>query len=417
MRIFITSVGTRGDVEPFLAIGEILQRRGHQITYAFPQQFSQLVPKTADFFALSPRIIELIQSKQGQIMMGKANIFKKLRALKYLYKQGKVINNAIAKQHFEALQATQPELIIHNPKCSYPFIWGLNKNISTILISPVPYIIHKVDHHPHLGFQKNLGKSLNHLTYKLSNYGLVKTIYDIQKKITDKTTLFSKKEILKELMNKKIIYSISPSLFKAPKYWPKNTKVLGYYHRDISQKWLPTDKVKLFLKTYNKPVFLSFGSMQSNQAQKTSKLLYAVFDKLKIPVIVNTAEKGLIALETYSNKNRFLFVNEIPYNWIMSKVYAVVHHGGSGTTHTGIKHACPTLIIPHIIDQYIWNNLIYELGIGPKGNSINRLTSNKFEKALNDLYENKKYKTNANVLSTQINKENIKEKILNFIKA
>jgi len=416
MRIFITSIGTRGDVEPFLALGEILQLQGYRIAYAFPQQFTELVPEAADFYPLTPKIIELIQSKEGQIVMGKAHIFKKLKALKYLYKKGKVINHTIANQHFEALQTEKPELIIHNPKCSYPFIWGLEKQLKTILLSPVPYVIHTVKDHPHLGFKSNYGIFINRLTYRLANYGLVKTIFDIQKSIKGKTKLFTKKQIHKELLNKKIIYSISPSVFKAPKYWPKNAKVIGHYHKSISQKWSPTEKVKLFLKTYNKPVFLSFGSMQNTQPQQTSKLIYAVFDKLKIPVIVNTAEKGLIAIETYSSKSHFLFVNEIPYNWIMSKVYAVVHHGGSGTTHIGIKHACPTLIIPHIIDQYTWNNLIYELGVGPKGNSINRLTSNKFEKALNDLYENKNYKTNANALSAQISKVNIEE-LLNFITA
>lgn len=417
MQIFITSVGTRGDVEPFLALGEILQLQGYRIAYAFPQQFTELVPEAADFYPLTPKIIELIQSKEGQIVMGKAHIFKKLKALNYLYKKGKVINHTIANQHFEALQAEQPELIIHNPKCSYPFIWGLEKKLKTILLSPVPYVIHTVKDHPHLGFKSNYGIFINRLTYRLANYGLVKTIFDIQKNIKGKTKLFTKKEIHKELMNKKIIYSISPSVFKAPKYWPKNAKVLGHYQRNISQNWTPKKDIEQFLKTHEKPVFLSFGSMQNIQSQQISELIFSVFDKLKIPVIVNTAEKGLIALEAYKHKRHFLFINEIPYDWIMPRVYAVVHHGGSGTTHAGIRFSCPTLIIPHIIDQYVWNDLVYELGIGPKGQSINNLNLNSFEKLLKKLYQNNTYKTNVIKISNRMHDENFNKELISFITA
>ena len=59
--------------------------------------------------------------------------------------------------------------------------------------------------------------------------------------------------------------------------------------------------------------------------------------------------------------DHILFVNNIPYDWIFGNMYAVVHHGGSGTTHTALKNGRPGLIIPHIVDQFYWGRTIEQL--------------------------------------------------------
>lgn len=47
MKIILISIGTRGDMEPFLSIGEILKEKGHQVICAFPEQFRDLAEKVA----------------------------------------------------------------------------------------------------------------------------------------------------------------------------------------------------------------------------------------------------------------------------------------------------------------------------------------------------------------------------------
>lgn len=46
MKVLITSIGTRGDMEPFLAIAELLKNKGHEVTCLFPDQFKPLVGDT-----------------------------------------------------------------------------------------------------------------------------------------------------------------------------------------------------------------------------------------------------------------------------------------------------------------------------------------------------------------------------------
>jgi len=52
MKIVLMSIGTRGDIEPFLAIEDILQGRGHEVICAFPGQCRDLVEnRNLEFFS------------------------------------------------------------------------------------------------------------------------------------------------------------------------------------------------------------------------------------------------------------------------------------------------------------------------------------------------------------------------------
>lgn len=80
MKIFLHSLGTRGDVEPFLAIGSKLQKMGHEVVYTFPEQFKNLCPSNARFYPLNRSFIELIESPEGKTVMGKASWPAKLNS-------------------------------------------------------------------------------------------------------------------------------------------------------------------------------------------------------------------------------------------------------------------------------------------------------------------------------------------------
>lgn len=415
MKILLTSIGTRGDIEPFLAVGEVLRRRGHYIIYSFPQQFESIVKQDDDFRPLSKKVIQLIESRDGRIVMGKANFLNKIMALFRLYKKSIKVNQILMRQQFNIIENENPDLIIHNVKCNYPLIWSLKYNSKqTVLISPVPYFMYYAKGHSHIGFNKDFGSYLNKLTYKLSNYGLVKTIYDAQK-FLPKITKFKKKDIKKQLFQKKLIYTISPSLFQRPDYWPNNVQVLGHHERDKINEWSPDSSLLKFLNKFPKVLFITFGSMVNSHPEENSKLIYQVLDDLKIPTIINTASGGLMTLEDYQNREHLHFVDQIPYEWILPRVQAMVHHGGSGTTHLALKYACPTLILPHIIDQFGWNSLISELGAGPKGISINKLSRKKLEPLIVDLIQNSEYSLKTKELSKQMINEEYEERLCNFI--
>ena len=413
MKIILTSIGTRGDMEPFLAIGEILKENGHTIICLFPEQFRILVEDSGfQFESLGSEFIKMLDSPAGRIAMGGGKFgFNKMKAYIKLISIQQEVNKAMILKQEAVIEREQPDRIVHNGKVMYPIVWGLDNN-KRVLVSPVPYI-HYVKDHAHVAFNKNFGTFINKLTYQLANFGLIKTIsgslklLSIPKKITTK-------EIKRALLENKAIYTVSPSLFKRPEYWDDNIQVLGYHERKKTTNWEPSRKLTSFLEKHQKTILVTFGSMiNKNPSQKTEVIL-DILERNNIPAIINTASGGLVEPKTY-NKDYFHFVKQIPYDWVFPKLYAVIHHGGSGTTHTAVKYGCASLIVPHIIDQYVWNKIVSKNGLGPLGVDVSDINVNLLEPRIIDLYTNKSYKETAEKIGQEIKNESFKMQICKTI--
>lgn len=407
MKILLIAVGTRGDIEPFLAIAEILHKKGHKVICCFPEQFKK-IDNTYEFIGLNSKFLELLDSNEGKIVMGgKATILKKAKAYYKIYKQGKEINKLLCKEQNEIIKKEQPDKIIYHIKASYPLIFETNNPNKTILVSPIPYIIHPVFNHPHIGFNFNLGSYISRLTYKLANYGLIKNIQSVSSSFFDEKVITTKK-IKEALYSCKMFYTISPSLFNQPNYWDNNIKVIGYHERNKTINWKPTTELLNFIKKHKRIVFVTFGSMVNNAPIQKTKLIIKVMENLEVPAIINTSSGGLMEPKEY-NSNLFYFVSDIPYEWVLPQVYAVIHHGGSGTTHMAIKYACPSLIIPHIIDQFLWDDVNSNKRLGPKGIKISRISEKNLTKKIIDLTSNPLYKENTLEISEKMKNEKFEE--------
>jgi len=401
-------------MEPFLAIGEILKDKGHHIICAFPDQFRDLVEDSnMDFASLGTKFIQMLDSNVGRTFLGGGGSgLKKFFAFVKLAIWQRKINKELVSKQYEIIERERPDRIVHNGKAMYPVIWGLDNPGMTTLISPVPYL-HYVKNHTHVAFNSNFGPFLNKLTYSIANYGLIKTIM-ISIKWVKITRGISQKQIQNALFSNDAIYTISPSLFQRPDYWRENIKVLGYHERNKILNWHPDNKLNDFLNKHLKILFITFGSMTNPEPEEKTRLILEILERNNIPAIINTASGGLIKPDKFDSK-LYYFIPRIPYDWILPKIYGIIHHGGSGTTHMALKYGCATLIIPHIIDQFVWNKIIYSKGAGPKGIKIGKITSKNLEPKILELVDNSSFKKKAEQIGSKMRKEDFKGDIYKFI--
>ena len=157
-----------------------------------------------------------------------------------------------------------------------------------------------------------------------------------------------------------------------------------------------------------------FKPQNAPKAPETVRLTPTPISVVKTPAIINTASGGLIKPDNFDT-GLIHFVSRIPYTWIFPRVYGVIHHGGSGTTHLALKYGCATMIIPHIIDQFVWNKIVSDTGAGPKGIDIGKIDTKNLESKILDLMNNDDYKKKAGQIRDQMNKEDLKEKLYNLI--
>ena len=378
MKIILTSIGTRGDVEPFLAIGKILKEKGHQVICAFSEQFRELTESCGiEFASLGKKNDDLLENDASRTVMGGAGIKKFFAYIKLM----KLALNQKAPQEkefklYELIKQERPDRIVYHSKNVYPLIWEYENRGKTIFVSPFPYL-HYVKGHPMLGLIKNYGEYINKLTFKFYDFGAVTATMTAKKwlQINDKIT---RKQLKNIIHSRKFIYTISPCLFPRPGYWESNIKILG--HQELKQEtdWKPEKKLTEFIEKHEKILFVTFGSMPNPEPKLKTKIILEILERNKIPAIINTASGGLIKPDNF-NSELIYFVSQVPYDWIFPKMYAVVHHGGAGTTHLAIKYGCASLIIPHFIDQFVWDKIISDLGVGPKGIKISKFSSSRFQ--------------------------------------
>ena len=413
MKIILISIGTRGDMEPFLAIGELFKEKGHEVICAFPEQFRSLVEDSGLGFAtLGSGFIEMLESETGkQAMGGGGSGLKKTLAIIKLARMQGTVNKEIIRKQYELVEKEQPDRIVYNGKAIYPVIWGVEHPEKTTMVSPVPYL-HYVKGHTHLAFNSNFGEYLNKLTFKLADWGLIKTIMGTLKWLPSPD--ITQAQIEAVLDRRQVIYTISPSLVPRPDHWPENRQVLGYHERDKTVNWQPTPELLQFLERHPKIILITFGSMTNPQPRQKTELIVEMLERHNIPTIINTAAGGLQELPSY-NRDLIYFVRRIPYDWVFPKMYAVIHHGGSGTTHMALKYGCASMIIPHIIDQFTWNKILHEKGLGPLGMKVGKITTATLEPKLLELVNNPAFKDAAEAMRAQMQKEDFQEALYEMI--
>ncbi len=413
MKIILTSIGTRGDIEPFLAIGKNLKEKGHQVICAFSEKFREATESCdIEFASLGRKNDDVLESDANREVMGGSGIRKFFALIKLMkLAQSQKIPQEKEFKLYELIKQERPDRIVYHSKNVYPLIWEYKNRGKTIFVCPFAYF-HYMKGHTFL-YGKNYGEFINKLTFKFYDFGVVTATMAAKKwlQIKDKIT---RRELKNVIHNRKFIYTISPSLFPRPSYWESNIKVLGHQELKRNTDWKPEKKLTEFIKKHEKILFITFGSMPNPEPKQKAKIFLEILEQNRIPAILNTASGGLVKPDKF-NSELIYFVSQISYDWIFPKMYAVIQHGGAGTTHLAIKYGCATMIIPHFMDQFVWDEIISELGVGPKGIRISRITSKNLGPKVLELLNNKSFKEKSAKIGNQMKKEDFEDELYKTI--
>jgi sterol 3beta-glucosyltransferase len=410
MRILLISLGTQGDIEPFLSQAALLEAEGHEIHCLFPEQFRTLVIELGyGFSGFDARFLELLTSDFGKAFLGgEGRFLEKGRNFFKLIKASFNLQANLINQQKQVLFQVNPNRVFFHPKAVYCLLAALNEPKRFIQLSPVPCILHAHQEFPHLGLSKfkPFNTKWNLWSYKLISSLKYLVIWKYLKPYTSdfSETSITKKSLAEFERNGMIIwYQISPTLFSKPAYWPENALVTGYIARNQKQDYVTDPELVAWLQKNPKAILLTFGSMVNHQPEQISEMILNTLEKHQIPTIVNLSWGGLVRTKTSSDL--FFFVEKIPYDWILPKLYGIIHHGGSGTTHSAAKSGAVQLLCPHIMDQYFWNRLVANLGLGPFGIPISKLKQKSFEKVVLEFWTKQEFKTKATEIALKIEHE------------
>ncbi len=384
-RILYISIGSRGDMEPFLASGEVASQAGHTVAFCFPAQFESLAKEVSPhFYPETAAFLQLLELPEVRNVMGQVgNAWSRILNILKISKQIQPIQEQLILDQEAAVAAFNPDQIVFHIKCIYPILWHLNTGNSISLLSPMPCTMHPVEDEPHIGFGKPRSRIWNRFTYILAEWALIhKSILGYGRAFIKMRNLRIAAADIKSLIRERlpVHYAIDTRLFSRPAYWPSQAQIIGFKERNKRKFYQEDPQLMQFLQKFPKPIFVTFGSMVNAQPHQIGSDLVEISQKHQIPMLVNTSWGGIQFTEPIPES--MYVVKDLPYDYILPKTGGIVHHGGSGTTHSALECGIPQAIIPHIGDQFFWNRCIGKTGYGITGFPIKQWSKVRFETLL-----------------------------------
>ncbi|XP_022992990.1 sterol 3-beta-glucosyltransferase UGT80B1 isoform X1 [Cucurbita maxima] len=383
LNIAILVVGTRGDVQPFLAIAKKLQEFGHRVRLATHTNFRNFVKSAdVDFYPLggdSRGLAEYMTRNKGFIPSGPGEISVQRKHLKVIIES---TLPACTEPDLETGMPFRAQAIIANaPAYGHTHVAEALR-VPLHIFFTMPWTPTNEFPHPLARVPQNTGYWISYIIVELLIWwGIRGSINEFRRKKLNLAPIAYFSTYRGSISHLPTAYMWSPSVVPKPKDWGPLVDVVGYCFLDRGFKYQPEEAVVQWIQKGTKPIYVGFGSMPLAEPQRTTDI---ILEALKETGLRGIIDRGLGGLGNCINvPENVLLVQDYPHDWLFRRCSAVVHHGGAGTTSTGLKAGCPTTIVPFFGDQFFWGETTHQKGLGPIPIPISQLNVGNLSNAIN----------------------------------
>ena len=377
MKISILTYGSRGDVQPFLALAVGLQKRGHEVKLAAPHRFANFVAQYNIPFAPlagDPEEISKAFNDAGH------NAVKMIRAI------GDYVNSIALDVTRGAFAACEDaDLIIH----SFLFTTGAHslaraRGIPDISIQTFP-IFAPTREYPPVALSSMPKGWLSYFGHWLNTqifwYGGNSGYRQKRKQHPDIFffDLFWPFADRPPRRTTPLLFAVSPAVLPPAREWSDHVNVTGYFFLDAHDAYKPSVELSRFLDAGSPPICVTFGSMIHRDGDRIADTVIESIRRAGQRAIILTGWDGW---RGRTSSDDFLFLESAPHDWLFPRCRAVIHHGGAGTTAAGLRAGIPNIVIPFAGDQMFWGKRVEALGAGPHPINVKGLDAERLVSAL-----------------------------------
>ncbi|MDG6101924.1 glycosyltransferase family 1 protein [Dactylosporangium aurantiacum] len=402
LRLVLVTLGSRGDVDPFLALAGALIARGHQV---------RLV--TQPDLAAGADGVELYR-----IDLGPTGDLLDLPAAKRLLRRP--FDPRAIRQLMDALEpgfemlyratvsaVADADAVVCHPMTFPALDVAQHAGVPAVHLHHVPAIptgrfpspsAHRVS--------GNYGAIGNRLTYAVERRLAWRLTAPVMNRLRDsvlrRPPLSASAALALHQRRVGAVAAVSPRVLPRPADWPDDVVVSGYLQtRPGTVSPLDPD-TRRFLDSGPPPVFVTLGSTPVPDAAAVARTVVAAASLSGHRLVVQDGTAKLGRGVTGENVHA---VEAIDYAALLPRVAAVVHHGGAGTLAQILRHGLPSLALPSFADQFFWAHRIRSAGVGPRPLPLRRLTTTRLAGLLDELMTTGRYADRAAEIGTAIRRE------------
>lgn len=407
MRICILTLGSRGDVQPYVALARGLRAAGYSPALLAAPSFRSFIESNGvewrSFDTGDPRA--MLHSQEGRALVrGIANPVRLVREM------ARMIEPLLEKGYGEAWQNSADADAILVAPTALPLAQALHERRGTPFACAFLQPGHATREFgswllPEPPRWLPFRGSLNRLTHKLAWEVLFKMVgraYDAARARV--LGLPPGRNPFAALASERwpTLYGFSRAVVPRPADWEPHVEITGYWFLDGDPAWRPPADLEAFLAAGPPPICVGFGSMPSPDPAALTREVVKALEAAGQRGLLLSGWGGLQEIEL----PRTMFALEAaPHDWLFPRMAAVVHHGGAGTTAAALRAGVPSLAVPFIADQWFWGGRIAALGAGPGTFSRRRLTAERFAPVLRDLASNPAHRAGARAVAAELARE------------
>lgn len=406
MKITILAIGSRGDVQPLVALGQGLQAVGHEVSIATHPMFETLVRNFGlSFFLVQSNVKEALESIAGQTAMESGT-----NPVRSWLNFARMINPIMLQTGSDCWAACQTtDAILYSPLGFY-FGPHIAEKLNVPAIATFLQPLHPTRTFPSYisPTQRNLGIIFNRFTHTIASsmYWLpyCSVVNQWRQEQLSLSPIPLRVNHVKQMymQRKPAIYGISPNVLPNPPDWGDHIEITGYWFLDTSADWQPPTDLVDFLLAGPPPVYVGFGSMSIRNPEETTGVVLRALACTKQRGLLATGWGGLNVADLPDNVFK---IESIPHEWLFPQMAAVIHHGGAGTTAAGLQAGIPSITVPFFVDQPFWGKRVTELGVGPQPIPRKQLSVERLAAAITTVVSDKELQRRAAVVGKRIRAE------------
>lgn len=404
LRITCLTIGSRGDVQPYIALCKRLLEEGHRPKIATHAEFKGWVTKHGIEFATvdgDPAELMRICVENGMFTYS----FLREASVKFRGWIDELLTSA-----WKACQDT--DILIESPSAMAGIHIAEALGIPYFRAFAMPWTRTRAYPHAFAVPDHKMGGAYNYLTYVMfDNIFWKSTAGQINR--WRKKELGLRSTSLDKLQPNKVpfLYNFSPSVVVPPLDFSDWIRVTGYWFLDEASDWSPPPALIEFIARARahekKLVYIGFGSIVVSDPAALTKTVVESVLKADVRCILSKGWSDRLG-------NRDATVAEVPlpaeihqitsapHDWLFKQIDAAVHHGGAGTTGASLRAGLPTIIKPFFGDQFFFGSRIEDLGVGT---CMKKVNVSVFSRALWEATHSQRMISKAQTLGEQIRKE------------
>lgn len=383
----IITIGSRGDVQPYVALGRGLQTAGFGVRLATHELFRDFVADHGlEFAPLAGDPQAMLDTPEGQAWLESDR--NPVQFLRYFIR----LSRPRLRQNFadSVVACRGTDAIIYSSLGVTGYHVAEMMGIPAIMTALQPYT-------PTTAFPAVGAKTppisagwINYLSHLVVQQALWLPFRDLVNEWRQASLGLEPLPLWGPYRRQRkekhpVLYGYSPAVIPRPDDWPPWMQVTGYWFLQETEKeeWRPPPDLQAFLDAGDPPVYIGFGSMRDRDPAQLERMVETAVSRSGVRAIVLSGWSGM---QPRSKTDDIFVVDAAPHDWLFPRVTAVVHHGGAGTTAAGLRAGKPSLLIPYFADQHFWGRRVAILQAGPAPIPRAELTADALSRALQQAY-------------------------------